>query len=138
MKKLVLTSVFSIAFNLLFAQVDIRDSVFVLINKLEPYQFSFALNNIGKIDLVHIHIKNKYEVQSGYVTGYFDSNLTLKQKHTLDPKKILTYEEYVKLINKDFMNVYYHYKVYFILSEAKYDYLTLQVRHITPPQFNEE
>ena len=138
MKKLLLTSVFSIAFNLLFAQVDIRDSVFVLINKLEPSQFTFALTNTGKIGLVHIYIKNKYEDQSGYVTGYFDSKLTLKQKHNLDPRKILTYEEYVELINKDFREVFYHYKVYFVLSEAKYNYLTLQVRQITPPQFNQE
>lgn len=126
------------AFNLLFAQIDIRDSVFVLINKLEPYQLTFALTNTGKIGLAHIYIKSKYEDQSGYVTGYFDSNLALKQKHKLDPRKILTYEEYVTLINKDFREVFYHYKVYFILSEAKYDYLTLQVRQISPPQFNEE
>ncbi len=88
--------------------------------------------NDGKIGLVHIYIKNKYENQTGYVSGYFDSNLTLKQKHKLDPKKILSYDDYVNLINKDLWNVYYYYKVYFIISEAKYDYLVLQVRQIVP------
>lgn len=137
MKNLLLLSLFLISINPLFSQIQVKDSVFVKINELEPNQYLFALSN-GKIGLVHIYIKNKYENQTGYVTGYFDSNLSLKQKHKLDPSKILTYQEYVNLINKDMMKVFYYYKVYFIISEAKYDYLTLQVRQILPPEFRQQ
>lgn len=129
MKKILFFIYFIFTISSLYAQIEVRDSVFILVNKLEPNEYSFAMND-GKIGLVNIYIKNKYEDQSGFVSGYFGSNLTLKQKHKIDPKKILTYDEYVNLINKDLLNVSYYYKVYFIISESKYDYLTLQVRQI--------
>ncbi|MFC5282865.1 hypothetical protein [Pedobacter alpinus] len=137
MKNLFLLSLLIFAFNSLYAQIEVRDSVFVKIIDLEPTNYSFSMND-GRIGLVHIYLKNRYENQSGYLTGYFGSNLTLKQKHKLDPSKVITYDQYVKLINKDFLAVLYYYKVYFIISEAKYDYLTLQVRHMSPPEFNQE
>jgi hypothetical protein len=137
MKKLLLLSLIILSFNSLFAQIEVRDSVFVKVNKLESSKYSFFLNN-GKIGLVSIYVKNKYEDQTGYVTGYFDSNLTLKQKHKLDPSKVITYDQYVEIINKDILNVFYYYKVYFIISDTKYDYLTLQVRQIMPPVFRQQ
>lgn len=137
MKKTILILIFSLLVKLIYAQVEVRDSVFVKIYDLEPNKYSFGMND-GKIGLVSIYLKNKYEEQKGYLTGYFGSNLTLKQKHKLDPRKILTYEEYVNLIDKDIMKVFYYYKVYFIISEAKYDYLTLQVRQILPPEFRQQ
>jgi len=137
MKNLLLLCLLLTSINPLFSQIQVKDSVFVKINELEPNQYLFALSN-GKIGLVQIYIKNKFENQTGYVTGYFDSNLTLKQKHKLDPSKVITYDQYVQLINKDILNVFYYYKVYFIISEAKYDYLTLQVRQIMPPEFRQQ
>jgi hypothetical protein len=137
MKKLLLLSLIILSFYSLFAQIEVRDSVFVKVNKLESSKYSFFMNN-GKIGLVSIYVKNKYEDQTGYVTGYFDSNLTLKQKHKLDPSKVITYDQYVEIINKGILNVFYYYKVYFIISDTKYDYLTLQVRQIMPPEFRQQ
>ncbi len=137
MKKIILLSLFVLLIKPLFAQIEIRDSVFIKLYELEPSKYSFSLSD-GKISLVHLYYKNKYEDETGYVPGYFKNNLTLKQKYKIDPKKVLTYEEYVKLISEDIMNVFYYYKVYFIIAEAKYDYLTLQVRQILPPEFSQQ
>lgn len=116
-----------------FGQVEIKDSVFIKINNLESKYVLYQISN-GKMIGVDILIKNKYENQTGYASGYFGSNLILKEKHKLDPKKILSYVEYVNLINKNLMDVYLHYKIYFILSEAKYAYLILQVRQMVQYQ----
>ncbi|TKB95537.1 hypothetical protein [Pedobacter cryophilus] len=119
------------------AQIEVRESIYIRVDKLEPNQISFHISN-GKILGLNIYIKNKYESQTGFATGYFDSNLTLNQKHKLDPSKVITYDQFVELINKDILNVHYYYRIYFIISEAKYDYLTIQVRQIMPPEFNQE
>lgn len=137
MKKIILLSLFVLLIKPLFAQIEVRDSVFIKLYELEPSKYSFSLSD-GKIDVVHLYYKNKYEAQTGYIPGYFKNNLTLKQKYKIDPKKVLTYDEYVKLINEDIMKVYYYYKVYFIISDSKYEYLTLQVRQMIPLQFREE
>ena len=137
MKKsfLIITVIFLSKISL--AQIEIRDSVYIRVDKLESNQITYQISD-GKILGVDIYMKNKYETRTGYVTGYFDSNLTLKQKHKLDPSKVITYDQYVELINKDILNVFYYYKVYFIISEAKSDYLTLQVRQIMPPEFRQQ
>lgn len=137
MKKLLLIILFIFSINYLYEQIEVRDSIFIKIKDLKFDKLTYSLSD-GKITYLSIEIPNKYEKFTSFLTGYFGSNLTLKQKHKLNPKKILTYEEYVNLINKDIMNVYYYYKVYFIISEAKYDYLTLQVRQILPPEFRKQ
>jgi hypothetical protein len=137
MKKLFLLIIVLFLSKISLSQIEVRDSVYIRVDKIESNQITYQITD-GKILGVNIYIKNKYENQTGYVTGYFDSNLTLKQKHKLDPSKVITYDQYVELINKDILNVFYYYKVFFIISEAKYDYLTLQVRQIMPPEFSQQ
>lgn len=137
MKKLLLLCLFIFSINYLFAQIEVRDSVFIKIKDLKSEKLTYSLSD-GKITYLSIDISNKYEKFTGFVTGYFGSNLTLKQKHKLDPSKVITYDKFVELINKDILNVHYYYRIYFIISESKYDYLTIQARQIMPPEFNQE
>lgn len=48
MKKIILLTLFILFIKPLFAQIEVRDSVFVKLYELQPSQYSFTLSN-GKI-----------------------------------------------------------------------------------------
>lgn len=116
------------------AQVVINDSAFVKINELNPSLLKFYLGE-GKIRMVIVKIKTKYEESTGFVSGMFHSDLELKEKSKIEQKKIISYQQYNTLLNNDFLNIWMHYKTYFIISEDKTNYLLLRVSPITPPGY---
>ncbi len=118
-----------------FSQAKIKDSLYVSLYKLAPEKYSYAIHN-GKINVVNVNIKNKYGSQMGYVTGYYSSRLSQIKKES--KHRIISYEKLNDMINADYLNVQNNYHLFFILTEDKYNYLTIQLRPISPGRFNIE
>ncbi|MBC7655297.1 MAG: hypothetical protein H7098_12605 [Oligoflexus sp.] len=135
MKKTILLIMLILGFECSYSQKGVKDSIFVRIDKLDQNKFSYGISG-GKIIALTVLIKNKYENSLGFASGYFNSDLVLKEKTTIDSKKVVEYKTYNEMLNKDFYDIYFHYHTYFIISEDKYNYLVLEVRPILPPELN--
>lgn len=120
-----------------YSQLKAVDSVFVEINKLSSEKIYYGLLD-AKINLVNISLKNRYQDQLGFIAGYSDSKFFLKKREAIREDKVVSYEKFNKMLNEDFMKIYYYYKIYFIISEDKDNYLTLDVRPILPPELNKQ
>ena len=116
------------------AQIKIRDSLFVRIDKLKPSRLSYQLDH-GNIIGMNVFIENKYDKTAGFILAPGKSDLALKNKKEVE-KKVISYSTFNKMLNQDFLNIYLYTNVYFVLSESKADYLVLKVGPILPGQLN--
>lgn len=136
-KKILFTVFLMLLIKPCYSQLEVRDSVFVRIDRLNPESYSYSVFDF-KINGLTVLIKNKYEKSLGFVAGYSDSKLFLKKRENIPKEKVLSYDSFNDLLNEDFLKVYFYYKIYFIISEDRYNYLTLNVRPILPPELNKQ
>jgi hypothetical protein len=134
MKKIILIVLFISLIIPCFAQNKIKDSVFVRIDQLKPSSLSYRVDK-GNIVTINIFIKNKYVNTAGFILADGNADLALKNKKDVS-KRVVSYLEFNKMLNKDFRNIWANTGVYFILSESKSDYLTLQVKPILPGELD--
>jgi hypothetical protein len=134
MKKIILILVLVGSLIPCFAQNKFKDSLFVRIDHLKPSKLKYQLNK-GNIIGIDIFIKNKYDNTAGFLLAAGNSDLVLKNKEDAG-RKVVSYSEFNKLLNKDFLNIYLYTNVYFVLSESLSEYLVIGVRPILPGQLD--
>ena len=137
MKTLIVLVSFIFISTYTYSQLKVTDSVFVEINKLHPAKINFSLYN-DKINVINIDVKNKYQDLIGFIAAYSDSKFFLKKRESVPKEKVISYENFNEMLNKDFLKIYFYYKVYFIISEDRDNYLVLDVRPILPPELNKQ
>lgn len=137
MKTLIVLVSFIFISTYTYSQLKVTDSVFVEINKLNPAKINFSLYN-DKINVINIDVKNKYQDLIGFIAAYSDSKFFLKKRESVPKEKVISYENFNEMLNKDFLKIYFYYKVYFIISEDRDNYLVLDVRPILPPELNKQ
>jgi hypothetical protein len=135
MKKLILIVIGLSFHTLCFAQTDIRDSVFVRIDRLRPEKLSFQLRE-GKVFHTMVFIKNRYESLTSFFSIKNNSNLVLVNKKSVDHQKVLSYDAFNDRLNHSFLDILFYTKIYLVLSESKESYLVLWVQPKLPEALN--
>ena len=118
-----------------FAQIEVRDSIFVRLDRLHPDKLSFDVKG-GKLVHVGVFIKNKYEDVTSFYATKNHSDLALIKVESVNPSKVVAYSVFNSMLNSDFLNTLFYTKVYFILSKSKEDFLVLWVQPKLPGALN--
>ncbi len=138
MKTFIVIFFLFIAYQNSYAQIEVKDSIFIRKLSSETNKFNYHISDKGQIIGLNFHKKNKYDDFLGFIAGYKDLFLTLKNKRSIPKDKLINYNEFNDLLGNNFMQYYYYYKIYFIISEDENDYLVLPVRPILPPELNKQ
>ena len=120
-----------------FAQSKIRDSLFIRIDQVKSEKLSYHLKQ-GKLFHIVVFVKNKYEGITSFFAIKNNSDLALIKIKNVDSRKVLSYSTFNEMLNKDFLDVLFYNKVYFVLSKSREDYLVLWVQPKLPEELNKQ
>ena len=124
----------SLLFNKAYSKTQVIDTLYVRLDKVKPTLKSYGVFE-GRINLVTINIKNKYQSSASFVSGSTNSiSLINKNKHS----KNLSFTELNKMINTDFFDLLYNKVIFFVLEEDYKNLVLLQVTPITPKVLQRE
>lgn len=115
----------------------LNDTLYINIKDIPSDKILYMLNRFGGIGTVGINIKNKYTDYQIFGNKEFNSTFILKKKDEIDAKNILSYKDYNKYLNKDYVKTIVKYKLFFIISDDKLNYLLAEVKPLFPEGFIE-
>jgi len=118
-----------------FAQSEIRDSVFVRLDRIKAKKLSYDVKD-GNLRYVAVLIKNKYESLTSFVAIKNNADLALINKKDVDRRKVLVYNKFNERLNRNFLDVLFYTKIYFVMSESQDSYLVLWVQPLLPGPLN--
>jgi hypothetical protein len=119
--------------NCAYSQDNLKDTLYIRIDKLKPEQKSFSIHK-GKIFHFNTTIKSKYKNFGGFLG--IETELIAVSKNAIKKDKLLSFKEFNNLLNDDFLNIYLNYKTYFVLTSDQNNFITILLLPILPPELN--
>jgi len=108
-----------------------NNKFYVRIDTLPDSLKKYIIDN-GKITFISIYINNGIDKSTGYQTGYFGAKLITLNKDSINSHDVISYQAFNKFLVKNFWNIVYHCKTYFIIQEDRFSYVAIEVRPEPP------
>ena len=108
-----------------------NNKFYVRIDTLPDSLKSYSIGN-GEIGFISIFINNGIDESTGYHTRYFDAKLIALKKDSINIHDVISYQTFIKLLVKNYWNIVYRCKTYFIIQEDRFSYVAIEVRPVPP------
>ena len=108
-----------------------NNKFYVRIDTLPELLKKYTIVN-GEIGFITIYIDNGIDDATGYHTRYFGVKLIALKKDSINIHDVISYQTFIKLLVKNYWNIVYRCKTYFIIQEDRFSYIAIEVRPVPP------